>query len=222
MNPIKPSIKTEAVPLILIALTIFFSIYFYSLLPDVIASHWNFKGEVDGYSNKAFMVWMFPLMMSSIYALFLALPYIDPRKKNYEGFSGFYHLFKSIIMFILFAMFVGVGLFNLNYNINITLLTTSLVGSLMIIIGSFLGTVKPNWFMGIKNPWTLSNDIVWKKTHKIGGYFFIIFGLIIIACNFLPEFLSMILFIIGILLIIVGTTIYSYIVFSKESKKKRK
>ncbi|MFA5303244.1 MAG: SdpI family protein [Candidatus Nanoarchaeia archaeon] len=222
MNPIKPSIKTEAVPLIIITLTVFFSIYFYPLLPDVIASHWNFKGIVDGYSNKEFMVWLFPMMMSIMYALFLALPYIDPKKRNYEGFSGFYHLFKAMILLILFMMFMGVGFYNLGGSVNITLLATVSIGSFMIFIGSFLKNIKPNWFMGIKNPWTLSSDNVWKKTHKIGGYFFMAFGAIIIACNFLPEMLSIALFVVGIFLIVIGTTIYSYLVYTKEAKKKKK
>jgi immunity protein, SdpI family len=219
MNPINPSLKTEIIPLLLIVLTMFLSVYFYDNWPDTIASHWNFKGEVDGYSNKIFMVWLFPFMMSLLYALFLALPYIDPKKKNYKGFSSFYHFFKILIMSVLFLTFLGVGLFNLNYNINITLLTTVSIGSFMIIIGSFLKDIKPNWFMGIKNPWTLSSDKVWKKTHILGGYFFMIFGVIIIACNFLPEILSIILFIIGMLLIIIGTTIYSFFIYSKEKKK---
>jgi len=221
MNPIKPSIKTEITPLIIIALTIILSIYFYSNWPEIIASHWNFKGEVDGYSSKAFMAWLFPTMISAMYAMFLALPYFDPKKKNYESFSGFYHLFKTLILAVLFLLFVSVGFFNMGYNLNITLITTIALGAFMILMGKFFKDIKPNWFMGIKNPWTLSSDNVWKKTHKLGGHFFTIFGAIIILCNFLPEILSTILFILGILLIIVGTTIYSYVVYASESKRKK-
>ena len=222
MNPVKPSMKTEAIPLLVIALTLFFSIYFYSIWPDVIASHWNFKGEVDGYSNKGFITILFPLTTLLMYLLFLALPIIDPKNRNYESFSGFYHLFKALIMTVLFVLFVAIGAYNLGYNLNITLIATVSTGLLMIFIGLFLKNVKPNWFVGIKNPWTLSSDAVWKKTHIMGGYFFIIFGIIIIACNFLPELLSMILFILGILLIIIGTTVYSYVIYSNEKKPKAK
>jgi uncharacterized membrane protein len=172
MNPI----KTEAISLLIIFLTIYVSFHFYSNWPDVIASHWNFKGEVDGYTYKESMVWIFPLMMSIIYALFLALPYLDPKKKNYEGFSSFYHFFKTTVLTVLFLIYITLGVYNLGYNINITLVSTLLIGSLIIFIGYFLKDIKPNWFMGIKNPWTLSSDKVWKKTHKIGGYFFIVFG----------------------------------------------
>ncbi|MDD4353019.1 MAG: SdpI family protein [Candidatus Nanoarchaeia archaeon] len=222
MNPVKPSIKSEIFCLSIIFLTICFSIYFYSQWPDIIASHWDFEGNVDGYSNKAFMVWIFPVMMSSIYALFLALPYIDPKKKNYEGFSEFYHFFKSLILTIFFILFIGIGRYNSGYYVNITLLSTVSLGVLMFVIGLYLKEIKPNWFMGIKNPWTLSSDKVWKKTHKIGGYFFMVFGIILIICNFLPEILSMILFILGILLIIIGTTVYSYVIYYNESNKKKR
>ncbi len=221
MNPIRPSLKTEAVSLLIIFLTIYFSFYFYSNWPDIIASHWNFKGEVDGYTNKDFIVWIFPLMMSIIYALFLALPYFDPKKKNYKGFSGFYHFFKTMVLTILFLVYMVLGAYNLGYEANITLVSTISVGILMIVIGYFLKDIKPNWFMGIKNPWTLSSDTVWKKTHKIGGYFFIAFGVIAIAFNFLPEIFGMILFVSGMLFLIVGITIYSYIIYYNESKRKK-
>ena len=222
MNPIKPNIKTEIVPLLIIFLSIFFGIYFYSAWPDVVASHWDFNGEVDGYSNKFAVVWIFLAIISLMYAMFLALPYIDPKKKNYKSFSGFYHFFKALILSVMFLSFLFVGIYNLGYPINVSLLANSSIGLLMVIIGFFLRNIKPNWFIGIKNPWTLSSDNVWAKTHKVGGYFFMIFGAIIIACNFLPKIWAMILFILGILSIIIGTAVYSYVIYNKESKKSGK
>jgi len=144
MNPIKLSIKTEAVSLLIIFLTIYVSFHFYSNWPDRVASHWNFKGEVDGYTYKESMVWIFPLMMSIIYALFLALPYLDPKKNNYESFSGFYHFFKTTILAVLFLIYLALGVYNLGHDINITFVSILLVGFLIIIIGYFLKNIKPN------------------------------------------------------------------------------
>jgi uncharacterized membrane protein len=102
MNPTKFSFKNEAVPLMVIALTIFFTVYFYSSWPDMVASHWNLNGEVDGYSSKICVAWIFPAIISLIYILFLALPYVDPKRKNYENFSEFYNLFKSLLITVFF------------------------------------------------------------------------------------------------------------------------
>lgn len=35
-------------------LTFIISLYFYTQMPEKIASHWNVKGEVNGYMSKFF------------------------------------------------------------------------------------------------------------------------------------------------------------------------
>jgi uncharacterized membrane protein len=37
--------------------------------------------------------------------------------------------------------------------------------------------------MGIRTPWTLSDEEVWKQTHRIGGRVFVIAGLILIGAG---------------------------------------
>src|SRR2546427_7244662 len=43
------------------------------------------------------------------------------------------------------------------------------VGLLFIVLGNSLARVQPTWFVGIRTPWTLSSDTVWRKTHRTGG-----------------------------------------------------
>jgi uncharacterized membrane protein len=89
---------------------------------------------------------------------------------------------------------------------------------MIIILGNYLGKVKPNWFMGIRTPWTLSSDSVWNKTHRLGSRLFIVVGVCALIATWLKPAVSMIIFLVGM----IGTTlllyVYSYLLFKNERK----
>jgi len=93
-NPIKPTIKTEFIPLGLLILTVAASVFFYNNLPERIAVHWNFAGVADGYGSGQAQAIFFPILIIGMYILFLFIPYLDPKKERYEQFSKVYHIFK--------------------------------------------------------------------------------------------------------------------------------
>ncbi|MFC1626811.1 SdpI family protein [Patescibacteria group bacterium] len=218
-SPIKYSQKSELLPISIILLSLIFGIYFYSHFPDQVANHWNFEGIVDGYTNKTIGAFAIPLLLTAMYLLFRVLPSIDPRQNRYAEFQKTYLSFRTVIMGFLFIIYILMGIFNLDFPINIGTFIPGLVGILMIIIGNFMGKIKPNWFMGIRTPWTLSSDAVWNKTHRVGGYLFALFGILIIISPFLQKTYSMMTFIGGTLIAVGGTVIYSYIAYRKEQIK---
>jgi len=69
MNPIKPSIKTEILPLVLILVAVIFSFYFYAHFPEKVPIHWNFAGEVDRYGSRAVGAFLFPAITLGVYLL---------------------------------------------------------------------------------------------------------------------------------------------------------
>ena len=124
---------------------------------------------------------------------------------------------KFILVLVMTLVFLASGLFNLGYNVQIQYVIPTLIGILMIILGNYMGKLKPNWFVGIKTPWTLSSENIWNKTHRMGGYAFILFGILIILTPFLPKTLGFLAFGLGILLVTVGTFGYSYWLYRKEN-----
>jgi uncharacterized membrane protein len=38
--------------------------------------------------------------------------------------------------------------------------------------------------MGIRTRWTLEDEAVWMRTHRVGGYFLLVFGATLIAWTF--------------------------------------
>lgn len=202
---------------ILIFTSLFLSIYFYPLMPDKIATHWGVNGEVNGFMPKFFGMFLFPTLLILLSLLFYYLPKIDPLKKNLESFKKELNIF----IFILFAFFISIQCFvfawNLGYKYDIGIIVSLGIGIIFFYLGVLLKKTKRNFFIGIRTPWTLSNDIVWDKTHNLGGKLFMIAGVLSIFGIFLKG--SAFYFILIPLLIIVLYTFgYSYYVYRKIKK----
>ena len=91
----------------------------------------------------------------------------------------------------------------------------AIIGLLFAFLGNYFKTIKPNYFIGIRTPWTLENEEVWRKTHLLGGKMWFVGGLIMALTFVLPESLSLYVFL-GITAIIsVIPIVYSYLEFKK-------
>jgi uncharacterized membrane protein len=210
----------EFISLLLVLAVIVSAFYFYQHLPDKIITHWNAAGEADGWGSKNFQVIFLPLLVLFMHLLFKYLPKFDPKKRNYEKFANVYGIFRVVIIAFFAAVYFMTSLINLGYDISISLVMPFLVGLLFVVIGIMMKDIKPNWFIGIRTPWTLSDDRVWKKTHDYGGRAFILAGLLFVLLAFLPEGLFVYGFAV-IMLLILSSVIYSYFVYKglKNSPK---
>ena len=219
-NPIKSSVKTEWLPVLLVIASFLIGAYFYRHFPAQVATHWNLRGQVNGYSSPFTAAFMLPLLMTVIYLLFLGLPFLDPRKEQYAGFANSYHRFKNFLVVFFFVIFLAVGLSGLGYPINVRTWMPLLVGTLFIVVGSILKEVKTNWFLGVRTPWTMSSETVWNKTHQLSGSVFTLAGLLIAATVLVSATAKLIFLAIAILLVVLGLPIYSYFLYANEKKGK--
>lgn len=186
-------------------------------LPDTMAVHWGMEG-VNGYASKFNAMLLLLGIMIFTYVLLTITPKIDPKKKNYDKFSKGYMIINYSVVVLLFLvnmLVIGVGL---GYDIPMNSTPLILVGLLFIVIGNYLPQCKPNYFVGIKTPWTLSNEEVWRKTHRFSGKVFVVLGIIMILSVFVPvTWKSFIM--VGIIIGAVGLTMgYSYVAYKKELK----
>lgn len=218
-SPIKFSFKTEWFVFCVIIISLMAGLFFYQNFPAQVPSHWNIKGEVDGYSGPFMAAFMLPLMMIGMYIMFIFLPRLDPKKDQYASFAGTYHKFKDLIIAFLAILFFMTGLNGLGYQINIGFYAPLMVGALFIIIGILLERVKMNWFMGIRTPWTMSSDAIWEKTHKLSSWVLAVAGVLIAATVLVPVKLRLALFILAVALIVFSLPVYSYILYVREKKQ---
>lgn len=221
MNPIKPNVKTELLPIIIVLLTVASSFYFYTNFPERVPIHWNAAGEVDGYGSRTTGAFLFPAIIFGLYLMFLGLPYIDPRKARYDQFRRVYHVFKSLIIGFMALMYFIASFNVLGHDISVNTWIPLLVGVLFVFLGNYMSKIKPNWFMGIRTPWTLSSEEVWNKTHRVGGKIFMAGGVVLMLMNFIPINLRMSALLTVVMVMVFGTIGYSYFLYSKEEKEKK-
>ncbi|NPV26094.1 MAG: SdpI family protein [Firmicutes bacterium] len=221
----KITLKSELIPFLIIVASVLVSILSYPYLPAQVPTHWGIAGTPDAYGSKLTHSIFIPALIIGIYLLFLALPYIDPKRANYEDFAGVYTILKIMIlgfmlgvqMLTIEAVFAPEQRLAVNYLL-------AMLGVMFIVIGNYMAKIRPSWFVGIKTPWTLSNNEVWRRTHRVGGWGFVLFGLATLAlAPFNQPKLQFLVFIGGALVASLGPIIYSYLLYRRlEQEKTRK
>lgn len=210
--------KFNMIILALLFLSFAITLYFYPQIPDKMATHWNAKGEVNGYMQKFWGTFLIPLILTGMVLLFVLIPIIDPLKENIKKFRKYYNWF--IVFFILFMLSIHsqVILWNIGIQISPNVIFTIGFGLLFFYIGILSENSKRNWFIGIRTPWTLSSEKVWDKTHKIGGKLFKIAGIIAIIGIFFRNY-AVFFILVPALSVVVYSVVYSYFEYRKETNK---
>jgi uncharacterized membrane protein len=193
------------------------SIYLYPRVPEQMATHWDARGEVNGYMSKFWGLFFMPLMMAGLALLFLVVPRVDPLKENIEKFRKHYEGFIVLMLLFLLAVHVQMLLWNIGIKISPNSVLPVGIGLLFYYIGILTENAEQNWFVGVRTPWTLSSERVWKRTNRLAGKLFKIAGIAAFFGLFFPD-LAVYLIVVPALLVATVTVIYSYLEYRKELK----
>ncbi|OGO05207.1 MAG: hypothetical protein A2Y60_01295, partial [Chloroflexi bacterium RBG_13_54_9] len=161
--------KGELVVLGIILLSFILGLSFYSQMPERMATHWNAKGQVDGYMSRLWGSFILSLILLPVILLFLAIPRIDPLRANIEKFRRYYDGFIILFSIFMLALQLQVILWNIGIKVSPNVILPIALGLLFYYLGILIENAKRNYFIGIRTPWTLNSDAVWDKTHKVGG-----------------------------------------------------
>jgi uncharacterized membrane protein len=204
------------IPLLIVIAAFLASALVYPRLPETMPTHWDMSGRPDGWSNRTWGALMLPVFLLALWALALILPKIDPRGSNYAKFQGAFEAIIDSLMLFVLALHVVVLRASLGDPVQMQRIMPIGVGVLLIVIGNLLPRARPNWFVGIRTPWTLSSDRVWEKTHRFGGRVFVAGGLLItIAALFWVGAAHVVLMAV-ISLCAAAVLIYSYLEWKRE------
>ena len=210
--------RRSSVIILLIILAFFIAaLYLYPQMPDEMASHWNFRGEVDDYLPKFWGLFLMPIISLGLFLLFLLIPKIDPLKANIAKFRKYFDGFIVFIIVFLFYIYLLSIAWNLGKRFDMGQMMVPALGILFYYCGILVENAKRNWFIGIRTPWTLSSEKVWEKTHKIGGKLFKVTGLITLLGIFFPNY-AFYFILVPVLLAAFYTITYSYFEYQKETK----
>ena len=163
---------------------------------------------------------MAPLLSAGLFLFLITIPRIDPLKHNIEEFRKYYNGFVVLIIVFLFYLYLLTIFWNMGGRFSMIRLLVLALSILIYYWGILTEKAKRNWFIGIRTPWTLSNEKVWEKTHKIGGRMLKFTGVIALLGVFFQRY-ALFFILVPLILIIVYTIVYSYFEYQKEVKAKR-
>ena len=209
--------KSMAAVLGIILLSFVIAVYLYPQMPERMASHWNAKGNVDGYMSKFWGLFLMPIVSVGMLLLFILIPKIDPLKKNIQKFRRYYDWFIVLIIVFLFYVYLLTLFWNINFKFNMAIMMMPALAILFYYLGILTENAKRNWFIGIRTPWTLSNNTVWNNTHRIGGKLFKISGIIALFGVLFQNY-ALLFVLIPIIVFVAYTIIYSYFEYKKIVK----
>lgn len=204
-------IKKEWISLLAFLGFVFCTFYYGNKLPNEIPIHFNLEGEADGWGSKWIMLALFPVIGVLTYLLLFFVPKIDPKKKFESTYDKPLPQFRSLLMIMLFGIELIALKSAISEQLNPQWLTGLIVALVFVGFGNFMNSIKPNYFIGFRTPWTLENAEVWKLTHRLVSKIWVFGGIIYLVL--MPGLTNLELMIgLGILLIlgVILPVIYSY------------
>lgn len=202
--------------LILIVAGFAMSALFYPYLPDPMPTHWGIDGVADRHTPLPWGAFVMPVIALLTYAILRILPAISPKGFRMDGFLGAYRkVMLAVVAFLILlhgAFLWGV----VRGDLNIATWLPVGLGVLFTIVGNYLNKSEPNFFFGIRTPWTLADPEVWARTHRIGGWAFMIAGACsIIAGLTLSQPYSVGVSVSAAMAAAVAAVLYSFVLYRK-------
>ncbi|WP_299208377.1 SdpI family protein [uncultured Dokdonia sp.] len=210
----------KEIPLIIIALLPFLYLgYLYADLPDTVPTHWNIEGQIDNWGSKS-MLWIIPFITGFLgYVLMSLAPKIDPKGQIKQMGAKFYQL-KFIIVLFLSVLGLYIIYAVQQQSMSSPKMIFVLIGVFFTALGNYFPSVKPNYFIGLRTPWTLESATVWKKTHRLAGKLWVVGGLLIIMTSLLiPQPQNLTVFLVITMIITIIPIMYSYVWYKQEKRE---
>lgn len=213
----RPTFRTEVLPLTLVLACWVLTVAYWPYLPSLMPTHWGLNGRPDAWMPLPWGGLIGPLVATFGYVLLLLLPVIDPRSQHWEAFSGIYPLFKDALL----AFFCCLTYLTLSAAVrpgqalDLTVLIVAM-GLLYMVIGNYLPKLRSNFFLGVRTPWTLSDEDVWYQTHRMAGKLGMAVGLLTILTAWLPPTWSFIVLMGSASVLTLGSIGYSFWLFQRK------
>lgn len=219
---VSPVLSRDAtiVALLIIFTQIVIALVTYPFLPDQVPSHWNAAGQINSYMPKLVNAILWPGTSIGIYILVRGLLALGPAlgttrasaRNNLNTAKNVANLIVVAVMAFMLVLQIVTTSIAFGIPLDIMFIVNLCVSVLFIFIGNYMGKVRRNFYVGIRTPWTLVNDEVWNRTHRLGGWLFVLAGLVGIVLGFVPTL--EVWGIVGlVVLVALITFVYSYVIY---------
>jgi uncharacterized membrane protein len=194
------------------------SVLLWPLLPDRVITHWNAAGVADGWSSRTTAILIGPGAIAALILVFQILPSIDPRRANYPKFRDVYWLVANMLVLFVAMLHLAVLGSAAGARIDVLKVLAAAVAVLLIVLGNFFGRIQPNWFLGVRTPWTLDNPEVWRKTHRVAAWLFVLSGLATGVAILIPGVEALWVAFAGTMVAALGSVLLSLVFWLKEKR----
>lgn len=196
---------------LVILLPVVFGLIFWNKLPEQMVTHWGADGKANGWSSRNFAVFGLPIFILLAHWLCVFCTLKDPKNSNQSN-----KIFGIILWICPITSLVANGMIYavaLGGALEAHVIVYLLVGLFFIIIGNYLPKCRQNYTIGIRVKWAVENEENWNATHRFAGKVWTIGGVLMMGCSFLPEEISIYVFValtIGLSLLSAGYSYYYY------------
>jgi uncharacterized membrane protein len=178
----KWNLRRELIPIGVLLLMALFTMVVLPGLPDQIPSHFDFKGNPDRVESTQSFVWTYAAILVGLYLILTFVPFIDPFWKRIKERYSIFLIIRDCMMVCMLALYVVILMSAKSGHLNETGMGLAF-GLIFILFGNYMPKLPRNFFFGIRSPWTLASDEVWKRTHAVGGWLWVLAGLIIMILS---------------------------------------
>lgn len=193
-----------------------FAAWTWHLAPARVPVHWGLDGHPDRFGGRFEGVFLQPLLALGTALLLAFLPRLDPGRANYASFAGAYRFVRTLVLVVLAGVQVATSGPIRGHSVDLTAVVPPLVGVLFVGLGNVLGKVRPNWFVGIRTPWTLSSKRSWSRTHRLGGWVFVGVGLLLMTLAVVHATAWRVTVLAVFVLAPLSLVVYSYVVWKDD------
>lgn len=207
------------IALLLIAAVVATTVLAIPTLPDIVPTHFSLSGEADAFMSREGYAVLIVGGMAAVAVLLTFLPFLDPFWKRIQPKYGLLLLIRDICL----AFFLFMHLLTIDAAATGALNTRIFgagLGLLFVILGNYLPRIPRNWFFGIRVPWTLASDEVWRRTHRLGGWLFVLGGGVSILLSLLGLSTVLALAVPLTPVFLIVTILYPYSLYRKLERNK--
>lgn len=213
----KPTWKFNLLLLLIMAVPVIYLAWAWPTLPERVITHWGFDGQPDQYGSKRSLIALLAVGVLFPNALLWVAPRLDPKNKISSTQASFSKI-QLVLSLFLSALALLIIHASAQQQFDITVWLGVLIGLMIAGLGNYLANVRPNYFVGIRTPWTLENETVWRKTHQFGSRVLFWSGLAMAGASLVlpdPWKFRIVLLVLPVMLLPV---VYSYRVFQQEKR----